>query len=243
MSGHRSSRCWLERDKFGIIADRMFREAIDDDQSSIEHLAAIMYHYYHKTNHSEMRFSTTFKSKYGWRLSDGNKLAKRIRVKNDHYSFMKWILADTDPITEGCHCWRVQINNPRKGWMSVGVAEMNAEELNNRPFGGPTVWAIGLSNTWYQTVPCIDWTDGFRLKFVELDIMMNLKSDESELRICAVDDAEERRETVLRNKQKTVIRPVPYFNAYYNGAIQLEFRAVFINPEMYGIPIPNLFDR
>ena len=213
-------RCWLEKTKFDIIADRLFRDTVNDDHTNILDLMEIMYAYF---DLSEMRFSSKYKSKFGWKLTDGNTTVKRIRVKNDHYSNMKWILAEMEPMDEGVYCWRVQVNNPHKGWMSIGVAQPIPEEMNRRPFGGPSVWAIGLSNTWYpssaaagaDSISGINWTQSFRMKFVELDVKVTLDGDDSELRICAVDDNEERRETILRNKPSTFTEGwLPYWNWY-----------------------------
>ena len=214
----------------------------------------------------EMCFSTTYRSQVGWKLLDRNRLLKRVHVKDDDYRKTKWILADTPPMISGVHCWRIQLKNPKKGWLSVGVAKQNEMALNQRAFGGRHVWAIGvcaffsffaffacicwtgLNNNWYPSSVWADYKQCdterfFRLSFIELDVRIDFNTDRVELRICAVNHDQELIEAVLSEMPDDGRGGgwVPYLNMYYNDAVRAEVRGVFIDPNKYGIPIGGLF--
>eukprot|EP01083_Nonionella_stella_P258021 882490_1 len=65
----------------------------------------------------------------GLELSDNNKCVQRmsVRLHQNHrsYTFFRWIMVDTDnPIYAGIHCWRIKVENPSKGWYSIGLGPL-----------------------------------------------------------------------------------------------------------------------
>merc|ERR1712228_644088 len=219
------------------IINHWFRLLINNAMS-IDDICRVILDYYISCI---MLFSTTYKSKQGWKLSDDNQTVTRIAIGGNPWEIKKWILADTDILFEGVHCWRIQIINPKKGWLSIGVSQQNMDDLNNKAFGNKYVWAIGLNNNWYpsQNVIRCDTKKEFRLEYVELDILLDL--DSKKLKICRVDDKDEIVETIMTNAPENDKGWVPYFNAHYEGAVNCQMRAIFIDTNDYGVPIKNLF--
>lgn len=78
-----------------------------------------------------LKFSTKWKSSTGWELSDDNRCAKR--VISPHKDGYRHILADTEPVFNGEHCWRVKVNNPKCGWIVWGVCQ-NAKPYETGKF-------------------------------------------------------------------------------------------------------------
>ena len=229
-----------------------------DEIISIDDIINIVILYWHMT---VLKFSTKYKSKHGWKLSNDNTMVERIKAgglatQTEDYNLKKWILADTDPWFDGVHCWRIQLKNPNKGWWSIGVANQNIDNLNRSSFGTNGVWAIGANDNYYRAGYGDAFIKGgsdikkyFVLEYVEMDVYLNLDGDEPEMKMCVVNDKEPLREVVLSASKKDPKGCVPYFNMHYGdafgnltwNAIGATMRAVFIEPDCYGIPIENLF--
>ena len=216
----------------------------------IENIVHLIIKYWHTTI---LRFSDKYQSQHGWELSEDNTLVERIMAPvNEDFpeweqvGVKKWILADTDPWFNGIHCWRIQINNPSKGWFSIGVANQEIDSLNADNFNTKYVWSIAASNNWY---PGDKWElshesfmEYIRLKYVEIDVYLDLDKDEPEMKITvATDNEDDTFEIKLFDAKPNNQGWVPYFNMYYQDAIGASIRAIFIDPESYGMPIENLF--
>ena len=86
----------------------------------------------------------------------------------------------------------------------------------------------------------------FRLEHVEIDIYLNLGGDKPGMKICAVNDGEELRETILSDPKDNDQGWVPYFNMHYGekdwyGAVGATIRVTLIDADSYGILIDNIF--
>ena len=121
-----SQRHWIKKLEANIIINYWFRICLEGKSISIEDVTNIIILYW---NIKILRC--------GWELSHDNTMVERIMVGVDYRgdrSFTKWILADTDPWFEGVHCWRMQIKNPNKGWFSIGVANQDTEDMNEKDY-------------------------------------------------------------------------------------------------------------
>ena len=65
-----------------------------------------------------LQFDAKYKSETGIILTDDRKCAKREWIGRDWY---RYVMADIEPVREGIHCWRVNVKNPKKGWMMFAI--------------------------------------------------------------------------------------------------------------------------
>ena len=86
-----NSNVAMNKDTVKQIVDHWFSSLLGDDRIFIDDVTNVIYRFYRVL---DLRFSSKYKSKVGWKLFDDNTRVKRIAVKNDHYSKTKWILAD-----------------------------------------------------------------------------------------------------------------------------------------------------
>ena len=76
---------------------------------------------------------------------------------------------------------------------------------------------------------------------MEIDVLLDLDAARPVLKFCKVDENEDSGEAKMWNKPEDVNEFVPYMNAFYDGASEIEMRVVFIDPDEYGIPMQGLF--
>ena len=221
-----------------------YRKCMEDESISIDDIINIMILYWHMT---VLRFSDKYKSAAGWRLSDDNTKVERIATNRSHSKV--WILADNDPWFKGIHCWRIKLKNPNKGWFAIGVCNQDIGSMNIDYINKTYFWGIGANNNWFQKGGSHGKREGesylrqyIRLECVEIDVYLNLDKDKPEMKICAVSNGKPLRESRLYDPKDNDKGWVQYFNMYIRKNIEgSTIRAVFIDPDSYGIPIDNLF--
>ena len=59
--------------------------------------------------------------------------------------------------------------------------------------------------------------------------------------LCVVNDDKPLKETKLSGAKPNTSGWVPYFNMFYSDVVGATMRAMFIDPDSYGVPIHNLF--
>ena len=133
----------LNNESVSKIVEYWMRIVLDNDSISMIHIVQIMVDYFDKSK--ILAWSTKYINVSGLKLSDNNRKVERIKASNSGYC---WVTADTEPVFEGKHCWRLKIDNPRNGWMCYGVAAPKILKHGN--FNQPRgyIWAIG-QNDWH----------------------------------------------------------------------------------------------
>ena len=182
-------------------------------------------------------------------LSADNKCVKS--PTSDWYH--AWIIGK-DPVFEGIHCWRLFVNNPRKGWMAFCVSKPNF--MYSVHYGQNNVIGIAYNDCWYYSADFRDikvsarpttsgWKMGHFNKERKMMIDVLLDCDKGQLEFCVVtkDDNDYYRPKFSNLATNTNINEkngeepyngyVPHLNIH-NSAINAEIRAVKMNPKLYG---------
>merc|ERR1712228_501188 len=232
------------------------RNAFENKLISIRHIVGIVIEYYNKSE--ILQWSTTYICSE-LTLSDNNKAVTRKQKANSPQTYA-WITADTEPVFEAVHCWRIKTINPSLGWICWGVAAPMMLRANtfNEPRG--FIWAIALNNCWYPTYSNINDQQvsvdtNFKKKEIEVDILLDL--DKKELRFCAnglLDEMDPKCKDEENGKQKILHENEPKM---WNFPIENKIgwcphinmgtcpnttsRVAKIPIECYGVKIDNLF--
>ena len=106
-----------------MIFEYWFRTIMTDNSISTKDITHIIIVYYNITN--ILKWSRIYKSKNGtsFEFSDDDKCVKKVNesIYISTFPSYKWILPDIEPVKEGMHCWRINVNNTKPeskgGWI------------------------------------------------------------------------------------------------------------------------------
>ena len=214
--------------------------------------------YYH-FNCELLKFSKIYKSKDGWRFYDGNTCIQRLQVATSEnmdgsdsgdikWIDYKWILADFEPITHDTQCWRINLRNPNKGLIVIGVCRQQMFKSDDEH--NQMVYGVGIAkNKWYPIHHKQHnkvQLDSFNRREFQID--MKLNSIKRQLVFCILpnkdSDNDKKTEFVINglptnNNQSSGW--VPYFNSYQNS-VGCQLKIAACPTSWYSKHRHNIFD-
>jgi len=157
-------------------------------------------------NVQTLLFSRSKMSSGAFLMSDDRTSIKR--TSQGH----KYALVDTEPVKEGKHCWRVELNDDNKQWICFGVAHPTIPKTDNNY---EQMYGCSGANQWYNnrnanvTNNKVYTTHLFSARFV--DILLDLI--DGTLKICEVGNLKE----IIFSNMPRDREYVPAFNIHGNG--------------------------
>ena len=242
------------KDAASIVWQYWLRTIINNDSITIKDITQIIIDYYNPTQ--VLQWSRKLKSKddnyKAFHFSDEDKCVEMVSGRNDY----RWISPDIEPVYQGIHCWRVNVNHTKPqskgGFIVFGVSPPNPD-LDDRK-GEEDVWGVTCNNYWYPTDHIHDKgtsnCDHLYRKHFEVDILLDLQQQTLKIGIVGESGDEHQYEFKGIGKTNKFGAWLPHFMLYsfgdfYTGMCsdECQLRIAEISPDFYGECISNIFQE
>ena len=227
-----------------IVWQYWFRVVMENNTIKIEDLTRIIIEYYNIGR--VLKWREKLKSRPGFKFIDDDRCVKRFVEFGDTDDDAKWIFPDIEPVNEGIHCWRVNVNFAREGaeggWVLYAVAPPDPNMPDNG-WAQSNPWGVAYSNYYVPTDKIQNWEkcvfEHLYQKHLEVDILLDL--EEGTVKIGIVGKIDDEHEYRFKGIEKTNEFGgwAPHFNSYYSShsgpcSDEVELRIAEIPPELYG---------
>eukprot|EP01084_Bolivina_argentea_P112909 201335_1 len=140
-----SSEIWKQQTK--QVVEHWFRCQNLNCNISISNIVSIILLFYHPID--ILRWSNEYVTANSFTFTDDMKC---IQKKHNHI-FDFWsnchILPDTEPVFNGCHCWRINVKNANKELIFYGISEKSKLDIS-KPLATFKAYGISIqSNSWF----------------------------------------------------------------------------------------------